>query len=148
MGNYKFIISGIIFAAFIGIVSFETGYKKGSNEDLAYAAEKASSSVVNIFISNIGINRTRNAVGSGVIFSEEGHIVTNTHILTNARSVFVEFNDGEITEAVLIGADKYSDIAVLKINSPIFGSLEPKLTPEKISPDFKINLAGLKSIVI
>ena len=116
MGNYKFIISGIIFAAFIGIVSFETGYKKGSHEDLAYAAEKASSSVVNIFISNMGINRTRNAVGSGVIFSKEGHIVTNTHILTNARSVFVEFNDGEITEAVLIGADKYSDIAVLKIS--------------------------------
>ena len=63
--------------------------------------------MVNIFISNRGINRARNAVGSGVIFSKEGHIVTNTHILTNATSVFVEFNDGEITEAVLIGADKY-----------------------------------------
>jgi len=123
MGNYKFIISGIIFAAFIGLVSFETGYKKGSQEDLSYAAEKASSSVVNIFISNRGINRARNAVGSGVIFSEEGHIVTNTHILTNATSVFVEFNDGEITEAVLIGADKYSDIAVLKING--FEGLNP-----------------------
>ena len=123
MGNYKFIISGIIFAAFIGIVSFETGYKKGSQEDLSYAAEKASSSVVNIFISNRGINRARNAVGSGVIFSKEGHIVTNTHILTNASSVFVEFNDGEIAEAILIGADKYSDIAVLKITG--FEDLNP-----------------------
>ena len=123
MGNYKFIISGIIFAAFIGIVSFETGYKKGSQEDLSYAAEKALSSVVNIFISNRGINRVRNAVGSGVIFSKEGHIVTNTHILTNASSVFVEFNDGEITEAILIGADKYSDIAVLKITG--FEDLNP-----------------------
>ncbi len=123
MRNYKFIISGIIFAAFISIVSFETGYKKGSQEDLSFAAEKASSSVVNIFISNRGINRARNAVGSGVIFSKEGHIVTNTHILTNATSVFVEFNDGEITEAVLIGADKYSDIAVLKIND--FEGLNP-----------------------
>ena len=123
MGNYKFIISGIIFAAFIGIVSFETGYKKGSQEDLSYAAEKALSSVVNIFISNRGINRAKNAVGSGVIFSKEGHIVTNTHILTNASSVFVEFNDGEITEAILIGADKYSDIAVLKITG--FEDLNP-----------------------
>ena len=123
MGNYKFIISGIIFAAFIGVVSFETGYKKGSQEDLSYAAEKALSSVVNIFISNRGINRARNAVGSGVIFSKEGHIVTNTHILTNASSVFVEFNDGEITEAILIGADKYSDIAVLKITG--FEDLNP-----------------------
>ena len=122
MRNYKFIISGIIFAAFIGIVSFETGYKKGS-QDLSYAAEKALSSVVNIFISNRGINRARNAVGSGVIFSKEGHIVTNTHILTNASSVFVEFNDGEITEAILIGADKYSDIAVLKITG--FEDLNP-----------------------
>ena len=123
MGNYKFIISGIIFAAFIGIVSFETGYKKGSQEDLSYAAEKALSSVVNIFISNRGINKARNAVGSGVIFSKEGHIVTNTHILTNASSVFVEFNDGEIAEAILIGADKYSDIAVLKITG--FEDLNP-----------------------
>ena len=123
MGNYKFIISGIIFAAFIGIVSFETGYKEGSQADLSYAAEKALSSVVNIFISNRGINRARNAVGSGVIFSKEGHIVTNTHILTNASSVFVEFNDGEITEAILIGADKYSDIAVLKITG--FEDLNP-----------------------
>ena len=123
MGNYKFIISGIIFAAFIGIVSFETGYKKGSQEDLSYAAEKALSSVVNIFISNRGINRAKNAVGSGVIFSKEGHIVTNTHILTNASSVFVEFNDGEIAEAILIGADKYSDIAVLKITG--FEDLNP-----------------------
>ena len=123
MGNYKFIISVIIFAAFIGIVSFETGYKKGSQEDLSYAAEKALSSVVNIFISNRGINRARNAVGSGVIFSKEGHIVTNTHILTNASSVFVEFNDGEIAEAILIGADKYSDIAVLKITG--FENLNP-----------------------
>ena len=123
MGNYKFIISGIIFAVLISIVSFETGYKKGSQEDLSYAAEKASSSVVNIFISNRGINRARNAVGSGVIFSKEGHIVTNTHILTNASSVFVEFNDGEITEAILIGADKYSDIAVLKITG--FEDLNP-----------------------
>ena len=123
MRNYKFIISGIIFAAFISIVSFETGYKKRSQEDLSYAAEKASSSVVNIFISNRGINRARNAVGSGVIFSKEGHIVTNTHILTNASSVFVEFNDGEITEAILIGADKYSDIAVLKITG--FEDLNP-----------------------
>ena len=123
MGNYKFIISGIIFAAFIGIVSFETGYKKGSQEDLSYAAEKALSSVVNIFISNRGINKARNAVGSGVIFSKEGHIVTNTHILSNASSVFVEFNDGEIAEAILIGADKYSDIAVLKITG--FEDLNP-----------------------
>ena len=123
MGNYKFIITGIIFTLFIAVVSFETGYKKGSQEDLSYAAEKASSSVVNIFISNRGVNRTRNAVGSGVIFSKEGHIVTNTHILTNATSVFVEFNDGEIAEAILIGADNYSDIAVLKING--FEGLNP-----------------------
>lgn len=117
MRNNKFIISGIIFALFIAIVSFETGYRKGSQEDLSYAAEKASSSVVNIFISNRGVNGARNAVGSGVIFSEEGHIVTNTHILNNATSVFVEFSDGEIIEAILIGADKYSDIAVLRIDS-------------------------------
>ena len=123
MRNYKFITSGIIIALFVALVSFEFGYKKGSDENLSFAAEKALSSVVNIFISNRGFNRNRNAVGSGVIFSKEGHIVTNTHILNNASSVFVEFNDGELTEAILIGADKYSDIAVLKING--FEDLNP-----------------------
>ena len=123
MRNYKFITSGIIIALFVALVSFEFGYKKGSDENLSFAAEKALSSVVNIFISNRGINRNRNAVGSGVIFSKEGHIVTNTHILNNASSIFVEFNDGELTEAILIGADKYSDIAVLKING--FEDLNP-----------------------
>ena len=123
MRNYKFITSGIIIALFVALVSFEFGYKKGSDENLSFAAEKALSSVVNIFISNRGFNRNRNAAGSGVIFSKEGHIVTNTHILNNASSVFVEFNDGELTEAILIGADKYSDIAVLKING--FEDLNP-----------------------
>ena len=123
MRNYKFITSGIIIALFVALVSFEFGYKKGSDENLSFAAEKALSSVVNIFISNRGFNRNRNAVGSGVIFSKEGHIVTNTHILNNASSIFVEFNDGELTEAILIGADKYSDIAVLKING--FEDLNP-----------------------
>ncbi len=123
MRNYKFIISGIVIALFVTLVSFELGYKRGSDENLSHAAEKALSSVVNIFISNRVFSRNRNAVGSGVIFSKEGHIVTNTHILNNATSVFVEFNDGELTEAVLIGADKYSDIAVLKING--FEDLNP-----------------------
>ena len=49
--------------------------------------------------------------------------MTNTHILNNATSVYVEFSDGEIAEAMLIGADKYSDIAVLKING--FKNLKP-----------------------
>ena len=107
----------------MAVLSFELGIREGSKENLSYAADKALSSVVNIFISKRGFNTTRNAVGSGVIFSEEGHIVTNTHILNNATSVYVEFSDGEIAEAMLIGADKYSDIAVLKING--FKNLKP-----------------------
>ena len=123
MKNYKFIISGIIITVLVAVLSFELGIREGSKENLSYAADKALSSVVNIFISKRGFNTTRNAVGSGVIFSEEGHIVTNTHILNNATSVYVEFSDGEIAEAMLIGADKYSDIAVLKING--FKNLKP-----------------------
>lgn len=123
MSKYKFIITSIIIASLIAVVSFEIGLKKGSDESLSQAAEKALSSVVNIFISSRGLNRAKNAVGSGVIFSKEGHIVTNTHILNNASSIFIEFNDGEIAEAILIGADKYSDIAVLKIND--FQDLNP-----------------------
>ena len=87
MKNYKFIISGIIITVLVAVLSFELGIREGSKENLSYAADKALSSVVNIFISKRGFNTTRYAVGSGVIFSEEGHIVTNSHILNNATSV-------------------------------------------------------------
>lgn len=55
--------------------------------------------------------------GSGIIYSEDGYIITNYHVIENATSVIVTLADEKEYEAVIIGADEASDLAVLKINA-------------------------------
>jgi serine protease Do len=54
--------------------------------------------------------------GTGVIFSEDGYIVTNHHVIEDAVNITVTLYSGEKVVAQLIGSDKYVDLAVLKIN--------------------------------
>lgn len=53
--------------------------------------------------------------GSGVIISEDGYIVTNNHVIENAKEIQVTLNDNRKYDAVIVGADPSTDIAVLKI---------------------------------
>lgn len=53
--------------------------------------------------------------GSGVIISEDGFIVTNNHVIDGAQSIKVKLNDNRSFKAELIGADRTTDIALLKI---------------------------------
>ena len=53
--------------------------------------------------------------GSGIVFTPDGYIVTNTHIISGCDGVTVSFPDGTEYEGFLIGEDSVSDIAVLKI---------------------------------
>lgn len=55
--------------------------------------------------------------GSGIIYSEDGYIITNYHVIENATSVVVTLSDEQEHEAVIIGADEASDLAVLKIDA-------------------------------
>ncbi|MBI4670562.1 MAG: trypsin-like peptidase domain-containing protein [Chloroflexi bacterium] len=59
------------------------------------------------------------ASGSGVIISQEGHVVTNNHVIEGANSVAVIYNDGTRVEAKVVGADPITDIAVLKVNGNV-----------------------------
>ncbi len=62
--------------------------------------------------------RPRGALGSGVILSEDGYIVTNNHVVENATSITVTLpDDPKEYEAKLIGTDKDSDLAVIKIEA-------------------------------
>ncbi|HET9223994.1 MAG TPA: trypsin-like peptidase domain-containing protein [Roseiflexaceae bacterium] len=54
-------------------------------------------------------------VGSGVIYDEQGHILTNDHVVEGAQQLTVALPDGSIYQAKLIGADPYTDLAVLQI---------------------------------
>ncbi|HEY5707052.1 MAG TPA: trypsin-like peptidase domain-containing protein [Terrimicrobiaceae bacterium] len=55
--------------------------------------------------------------GSGVIVSDEGHIVTNLHVVNGASAVQVQLADGRTLPAKFVGADGPSDIAILKIEA-------------------------------
>lgn len=57
----------------------------------------------------------RYALGSGVIVSKEGHILTNNHVIADMDKIEVELSDGRAEPAEIIGADPETDIAVLKI---------------------------------
>lgn len=56
-------------------------------------------------------------MGSGMIVSSEGHIVTNWHVINGASEVSIQLNDQRILPARVIGFDQRSDIAVLKIDA-------------------------------
>ncbi len=61
--------------------------------------------------------RLQTSLGSGVIVSKEGHILTNHHVIKDMDSIMVQLTDGRSEPARLIGSDELTDIAVLKIDA-------------------------------
>lgn len=60
---------------------------------------------------------TSEGLGSGVIVSEDGYILTNNHVIDGADEVSVRLNDGRVFDAEVVGVDPKTDIAVLKVNA-------------------------------
>ncbi len=58
------------------------------------------------------------ATGSGFVIDEQGHIVTNQHVVAGADSASVQFSDGSEVDAEIVGTDPSTDIAVLDVNRP------------------------------
>jgi 2-alkenal reductase len=54
--------------------------------------------------------------GSGWIYTEDGYVVTNAHVVAGADSFVVQYFDGTQVEAELVGTDTFQDVAVLKLN--------------------------------
>ena len=61
--------------------------------------------------------RREHALGSGVIVSPNGYILTNHHVIDGAEQIRVELNDNRTLDAKVVGSDPPSDLAVLKINA-------------------------------
>ena len=109
--NYIFVI--------LFTVALSWYFISDNNNKLVSAADKSISSVVSISSStqsNLSYSNNKSGMGSGVIFSEEGYIVTNLHIL-NSKNIIVQLNNGKNYPANIIGIDKNADIAVLKISA-------------------------------
>lgn len=67
--------------------------------------------------------RVEHGLGSGIIISPDGYIVTNNHVVDSASDIRVTLNDRRVLPAKLIGADPLTDLAVIKINGSGFPSL-------------------------
>ena len=99
--------------------------------DLTFAAKKSINAVVHVKNTSIvkendswalqffygDDSRKRVGTGSGVIISPDGYIITNHHVIDNSSEVIVTTNDNKEYEAVIVGSDEVTDVAVLKINS-------------------------------
>ena len=87
------------------------------------AISKASASVINISSKKNIETRLfdggspNGQIGSGIIISNDGYIITNLHVIKRAKIIEVELDDGQVYPASLIGFDARSDLAVIKINA-------------------------------
>lgn len=115
--------------------SLLSGSKPGSYAD---AVSQATASVVNIYTSKTIVRdshplytdpvfkkffkktpptrRTQTSLGSGVIVSQDGYVLTNNHVIANADQIELLMSDGRQLKAHTIGADPETDIAVLKVD--------------------------------
>jgi len=76
------------------------------------------------------VNRREQNLGSGVIVSANGYILTNNHVIANADDIQILLYDDRVAKAKLVGADEETDLAVLKIidavNLPVINMADPK----------------------
>lgn len=107
----------------INQVSSSKKSSKSSSGDISSVASKCGPSVVEIKTEAVSSGNSMfgqyvsEGAGSGVIISEDGYIVTNNHVISDASSITVTTTDGKSYEATLVGADSDSDLAVIKIDA-------------------------------
>ncbi|MDR2643806.1 MAG: trypsin-like peptidase domain-containing protein [Planctomycetaceae bacterium] len=108
--------------------------------------EKCNRSVVNIDTRTVRTSFFGDidepGAGSGVVLNQEGYIVTNAHVISQADIIFVTLFNGESFQATVIGEDPVTDIAVIRITAP-----KSQLFPVSVADSSKL-LVGQKIFAI
>lgn len=105
------------------------------------ALEKSAPAVVNIYSislensNRLFRNRTfeRTSLGSGVIMTEDGYLMTCYHVIRNADSIYVALQDSRLLQAQLIGFDEITDLAVLRVVAE-----DLQVIPQMEKPDLRV----------
>lgn len=98
--------------------------KTNDSYTAAKASEKVSDSVVGILCYSDDVpdqadTKTASSQGSGIIFSQDGYVITNAHVIGNSKTAYairVVTSDGKVYKAGVVGYDSRTDIAVLKMD--------------------------------
>jgi S1-C subfamily serine protease len=89
------------------------------SEAVSSAAERVSPSVTNIEVfRGQGASATPAGTGTGFVFTPDGFVLTNAHVVGHAQGISVTLLDGRRIDGELIGSDPHSDIAVVRIAAP------------------------------
>jgi S1-C subfamily serine protease len=115
------------------------------------AVDRISPSVVNIEVhintpqnpgrTRPGEPRERRGGGSGFVFTPDGLILTNSHVVHDASKIAVTTNDGRHMPASLIGDDPASDLAVIRVDEPHFD--EPGLTAATLGDSQRLRVGQI-----
>ena len=97
----------------------ETTPAYSKNISLIEIFEKSEPGVVKVTVHRTDQVNGTSGVGSGFVFDKKGHIITNSHVVKDAKKVVVTFLDGRSYNAEVIGFDEFTDIGVIKVNADL-----------------------------
>jgi len=81
--------------------------------------ENSESGVVRVNVQRSSEEQIPAGVGSGFVFDNKGHIITNAHVVDRATKIVITFLDGREYNAEIVGVDTFTDIAVVKVNADL-----------------------------
>ena len=117
------------------------------SEVVPAVAQAVTPSVVSITVEGVGGEDLpfggprREGLGSGVIYREDGYILTNHHVVDGAETVRVRLSSGEVFDAEIVGSDPLNDLAVLQID-------QDGLPPIEIRPEDEPLVVGETVVAI
>jgi 2-alkenal reductase len=93
-----------------------TGGLGTSDQSLISLYQRANQSTVAIQVEDKDTQEL--SLGSGFVYDNQGHIITNQHVVDNASNIEVDFASGFKAHATVLGSDQVADLAVLKVEAP------------------------------